>query len=439
MRKLTVFLLTMLLLASLVCTASADDELPYGLPKLDITGDTVTYLTWDSQKTLETNAANLLMQKVYGCKIKVVRTTYAEIAQKAATMVLSGNAPDLIKYRNQEFPRFITTNVAADVTDMLDFSDPLWADLKDTADFYQYQGRYFVFPCGKIYNNNIIYYYTSYFEDLGLETPKELYEQGEWTVSRMRELMKELRQDEDRDGVVDIYGLVLHPIYSYVCCGEDYVIWDPDTGLFKNNLRSPALADYYDFIYETSSAGDDSRLMSLEDIACFNSKDAVMLWGERWLASTYYDQIMSGEIDMAPPPRMDGTDEYYTGGRIDVFWLGQGSSNPNGALAYMACQRAIAQNEGLARELLEEAGQTLKEWPEEYKAFFDEIDAPEKFTMIIPKAAGVGNWGNDNDGMYDLYSISTQFEWPWNTVVEKHYPILQEQIDITNQGGGLVQ
>ena len=196
---------------------------------------------------------------------------------------------------------------------------------------------------------------------------------------------------------------------------------------------------YYDFLYETSSAGDDSRLMSLEDIACFNSKSAVMLWGERWLASTFYEQILSGEIGMAPPPRMDGTDEYYVGGRIDVFWMGKNSANPNGALAYLACQRAVSQNEGLARELRESAGEEANEWPEEYEAFFDALDDRETFTMIIPKAAGVGNWGNDSDAMYDLFSMIAQFEVPWATVVEKHYPILQEQINIANQGGGIQQ
>ena len=97
--------------------AAKADELPYGLPELEITSDVVTYLSWDSQKNMDKDAANLLMQEVYGCKLKVTRTTYAELPSKAVNMRLANNAPDLIKFRNQEFPGLINNDVVAIVTE----------------------------------------------------------------------------------------------------------------------------------------------------------------------------------------------------------------------------------------------------------------------------------------------------------------------------------
>lgn len=405
----------------------------YGLPDLEITSDTVTYLTWDSKTTMDQNLANLLMQEVYGCAIKVVRTTYAELPSKAVNMRLAGNTPDLIKFRNQEFPNLIVNDVVADVTDYLDFSDPLYADLKATADTYAYQGRYYAFTTGEMYNNNYIYYWTSYFDDMGLDTPLDLYENGEWTFSAMREMMKDLVIDDDRDGIIDTYALVLHPTYSFSISGEDFVNYDPETGLYSNNLRSPALAQYFEFLYNTGTAGDNTRLMSQEDISCFTAKNAVMMLGEKWvMGSNFYEDIIEGRIGVAPAPQMDGTDAHYAQGRIDVYWVGKDSANLNGALAYLACCRVIAENEDLARELCERYGQSYKEWPEEIEALMEEMNDPEKFTLLLPKYAGVGTWGDDSFGFFDLTSRITQWEEPWQTIVEAHYPLLQESINQAN-------
>ncbi|MBE5787434.1 MAG: extracellular solute-binding protein [Clostridiales bacterium] len=438
MKKIVSLVLAAMLLVMMLPAVAMGDEIvitreALGLPELEITNDTVTYLTWDNQKSVNTYAANLLMQEIYGCKLKVIRTTYAELSSKAASLKLSGNSPDLIKFRDQEFPAFITNGIVSDVTEWLDFDDPLYADLKDTADMYLHGGKYYVMPVGKMYNNNIVYYWTSYFDDLGLETPWELYQNGEWTLDTMRELMKELTMDDDRDGIMDIYGLVLNPIYSFPMSGEDFVNYDTETGLFENNLRSPALAEYFNFIYETSTAGEDSRLMSLEDISCFAAKDAVMMLGERWVLGDYYEQIKEGEVGIAPAPRMHEDDEVTdVRGRIDVYWVGADCPNPAGVQAFLACSRAVALNEDLAEELARRAGQEVKEWPEEVEEILDEINDPEKFDMRIIKSLGVGTWGNNNDGVFDLLSITSQFEVPWTTAMEKHYPLLQESIDIAN-------
>ena len=432
-KRFVAFLVALaLVLPVLPLAAARADELPYGLPELEITSDVVTYLSWDSQKNMDKDAANLLMQEVYGCKLKVVRTTYAELPSKAVNLRLTNKTPDLIKFRNQEFPGLINNDVVMDVTEYLDFSDPLYADLKAAADAYTYQGKYYAFPSGELYNNNYIYYWTSYFEDQGLDTPMDLYEEGEWTFSAMQEMMKDLTIDEDRDGIIDIYGLVLHPIYSFSICGEDFVTYDPETGLYANNLRSPALAEYFDFLYNTSTAGDDTRLMSQEDISCFAAKNAVMMLGERWVMAEYYDDILEGRVGVAPAPKMDSTDVHYAQGRVDQYWIGKDAQNLNGALAYMACSRVVAQNPELAKELTERSGNTYIEWPDEIKALRKHMNDPEYFTLLLPRYAGVGTWGDDTFGFWDLSSKITQFELPWQTVMEEHYPLLQESINQAN-------
>ena len=98
----------------------------------------------------------------------------------------------------------------------------------------------------------------------------------------------------------------------------------------------------------------------------------------------------------------------------------------------MACQRAIAMNDDLARELSERHGLIYKEWPEELEALIDEMNDPEKFTLLLPKYSGVGTWGDDPMGFYDLAARITQWEEPWQSIVESQYPLLQESINQAN-------
>jgi len=432
-RLLAILLILMTIIVMLPAAALGENELPYGLPKLEITNNTVTYLTWGNPRALENDAANILMQEVYGCKLKGIRTTFQEIPTKAASLQLSGNAPDLIQFREQDTLPYITGGIVDDITPYLDYSDPLYADLKDTVEAYGYKGKYYLFPTEEMYSDAVVYYWTSYFDDLGLETPMELYENGEWTYAALRDMMKELTQDFDRDGIMDIYGLVLHVVNGYLSTGEDFVIWNEETGMFENNLRSPALAEFFNFIHETGSAGENTRRMSLEAQTCFDAKEAVIMMNQRHLVNTYYDQILEGDIGIAPFPRFYEDEEVSSvRGRMNAFYLGKGSANRNGALAYIACCRAIAENEDLAKELAERAGANVREWPEEYEAFFDEIDDPTKFKKFVVRSWDVGTWGDDAWGAYYLYSIIAQFEDPWSTVVEHHYPLLQESIDMAN-------
>ncbi len=427
--------LTLMLPAGLMVKTARADELPYGLPELDITSDVVTYLTWDSQKSMETDAANLLMQEVYGCKIKVVRTTFGEITGKAMNMRLSNNSPDLIKFRDQDVLTFINNDVVEDMTPYLDFDGPLYSGVKDEALMHAQKGKVYAVPINEIYNNNYIYYWTSFFEDQGLETPWELYQQGDWTFSAMREMMKDLTIDEDRDGVIDTYALVLNTIYSYLISGEDFVAYDAETGLYSNNLRSPALAEYFEFITNTGSAGDNTRMMSQEDISCFSAKNAVMMLGQAWtLGSTYYEDIMAGRIGIAPAPRMDSADENYVLGRVDYFWVGKDTANINGALAYLACCRVIEENKELANELKARVGGTVIDWPDEIQEVIDEMNDTEKFKMLLPVYSSVGTWGNDNNGYWSMATQITEWETPWQTLVEEHYPLLQDSI---NQANGM--
>lgn len=440
MKKLLVLLLAMTMLLVTACnkTPGDTDSNPESsttkleLPEYTISTPTVKWLCWNDKNSLTNEKeylyeVNKMLKDNYNCELEIIRTTYDELPTKAASLVLNGNAPELIFYRPQDYNNFIRQNLVEDMTSYIDFSNPLWADLKDINDEFAYDGKYYLVITDWI-NNSYIYYWKSVFTDAGLQTPLEKYRAGEWKLSDLRELMKQVTTDSDRDGLVDMYGITMHPADVFVCTGTDFVTRDED-GKWVMNLRDPKLNPFFDFMYNTSSAVDNSRLMAYNAVADFNSKKAAMLWYEAWLMGTLGEQIKSGEIEFAPSPQVDGTDKYYVTGRLETSWVGAGCANPGGAMAYLAVCRYL-QKDPDQKARLREKDKTLYGYTDEMFALQDEMNS-SVFTKVYSWQSCVGNWAS-NEGMWNLWSDVGLFENTWSTVVEKYAPILQANVDMAN-------
>ncbi len=159
-----------------------------------------------------------------------------------------------------------------------------------------------------------------------------------------------------------------------------------------------------------------------------------MIWYERWvMGSDFYEFIESGEIAFAPSPVMteDGTN--YVLGRMGEIWLGNGSANREGALAYLSCLRLLDMNKEVSDALREWFDLPANKLTDEMRALLKEMDDPNNFKPLLCMSRGIGDWGYSQTGVLDMYSMAAQFENPWPTLVEQFYPILQEQIDIANK------
>ena len=134
-------------------------------------------------------------------------------------------------------------------------------------------------------------------------------------------------------------------------------------------------------------------------------------------------------MDFAPSPRLDGSDVTYAGGRVNGYWIGKDCANPGGAAAFLACSRYVNASKEYAA-YRQERSETRYGYTAEQEALLDEMRNSDKFVFLRAPSLGVGNWGYD--AMWVLWSDVGLFEVPWSSTVEKFYPILQEEIDITN-------
>ncbi len=401
------------------------------LPKLNITDKKVEFLTWDDKSEL-TNPdtgfyeVNELMKRYYGCELEFKYVTYADLATKLATSKLSGQSPDIVKFKAQDFPNNITKDLVQSFDEFIDLNSDLWKDVREVNDSYMVDGKHYNLIT-KRNNNGVVFYHTDLFEDNGVDTPLELYRQGKWTWSKLEEIAKQLTMDTDRDGIVDIYGWEGHPLYFYPTANLDFVTL-ADSGTYANNMRSPVLAKAMDFISKTGMSGSNCRALSLDGATRFSKKQTAIFWDENWRISTYADQIKSGEIGIAPTPKMDDADRYYVAGGFESSWIAKGASNPEGAVAYSNILRFMEVDTDTAARLRKKT-QDRYGFTEEQMQLLDELQG-DAFTQVIPKMLGVGEWGNTY--MWEMWNELAVYETPWNTVLEKYYPILDNEIEAAN-------
>ena len=392
------------------------------LPELEIKSDTVKWLCWDSQEVLDdpTTALGFInkqLQEKYGCRVEVVRTTYQELTSKAIQLILSDQAPDMVFFKMADFPNFILNGLVDDVSKHIDTSDPFWDYLDENPLKYRgvnYNCYVRTTSAGRTYYNRKM------FENAGLETPYELFKKDQWTWSKFLELSKELTQDTNRDGTVDIYGGTVTAIDAYMSCGEDFVKVNQD-GTFENNIRSPQIAKFMDVLFNINKLG-----CSGGDIWKGN---CAMLVDSSWQVSSYVDKFTDGVIGVAAAPKMDGADKWYTLANYSGLWLSKGAKNPGGALAWAAVSRWLQDTED-GRKVYQEY-KDLYDYPADVEEVTEWCESGKNQTAVLGRVAGVGNFGQTE--IFTMFNSTVDWGTPWSTNVETTYPILQAQIDSINK------
>lgn len=401
------------------------------LPKLNITGEKVKFLTWDDAAALSKPDSywykvNEIMKKEYGCELEFVYANYADIATKLVTSVLSNQAPDLVKVRGEDFPNHIHKDIIDSPDDMIDWDSALWKDVKEINKSGMYKGKHYLITFEK-YCGGVVFYNKEMFDANGLETPWELYKKKQWTWSKMEELAQVLTQDTDRDGIIDIYGFQAHPIRMIPTCGQDFVTLD-ENGKYVSNIRNANLRKLMDFVYNTGMVGTDCRELSLNGENAFKNDRLAMFWDEYWRIGSFADDYKSGKVEFAPSPKMDGADKYYVQFGGDCAFIAKNAPNKGGAVAYLCAQRFLRTDPECVAKSRKEQMENYG-FGEEEMARIDELENGD-FEFVTSRSAGVGEWGNV--AVWELYNEIGVYENPWNTVLEKYEPILKAEIQTAN-------
>lgn len=276
-----------------------------------------------------------LLKDVYELNISYTNFGYNEYTTGFATLVLSGDAPDVGMYRpdSADFPRYIVNNLVDDVNQYVDLSHTFYDQVRNLIDATTYQGGNYMMPY-TLEQSQTIFYNTKIFEDLELETPWELYLKDEWTLDKLQEYAIELTE-KGPDGIPTRYGFCMSRPFGIlytvgIPCGE----FDAETGAVINNTNNPAFARAAKYASNWVTQYQCTPPNMEETPEWLNTGKAAMVFCQAWYnIDAIVKLAQDGNLGIVPMARDAQTDGYYARGEVKSFWLVKGAKNPGGAVS----------------------------------------------------------------------------------------------------------
>ena len=140
-----------------------------------------------------------------GGKVEYTRVTDSEkFDQLASAIMAQQNVPDIFKYEWMAFPAQVLKDMYQPVDDIVNFDDPLWADVKTAADKFVMGGKHYVAPISFTVGT-LMMYDQDVIDAEGLDDPYELYKNNEWNWDNWYDMMSEFVSNAPAD--VERFGI----------------------------------------------------------------------------------------------------------------------------------------------------------------------------------------------------------------------------------------
>ena len=338
----------------------------------------------------------------YGGKIEWISATFGDAYyDKLATLIAADDSPDLLTLEPQAFPFGVSKGLYQALDGYLDIDDPLWADMRDVTESYNYKGEHYVFPHrmlawrGLEYNRKTI-------DDAGLKDPYELYKNGEWTWDTWRQMMIDFCNISDENiGYYATDG----DVNAFVCTtGSVCIDYLPGGGV-ENNLADVNVTRAVEYLAEMGRSGllyptshPYGAWVSPQVFAEHCDKILFIGLEPEWgyIAMTENVQNFSGvendihdtvsDFAFVPYPRDPEADAYYQGSNCFGYMIPKGAKNVEGAVEFIMCNRLFDTDEAIQAQVKKEH------------------IAPEKITYTAGKYEGMQKWRITwDETLYDLW------------------------------------
>lgn len=400
---------------------------------VDISGQTLKWLgTYDLNPTNDSPERSpelALFEDTYGAKIEYQPTTSDKRFDDLATAILGGTPPDIFVYEWRTFPYDISKNQYQPIDDLVDWDDPKWADVKDTADQFTYNGQHYIAPLGYAFNDTqVLMYNKTTIENEGFEDPYELYLAGEWDWDAFTDMMKTFVES----GTEERYGIGGWWANAFVyTCGDTIVTYDGTT--FTNNIRSEkierAQAEIKDiFVNNLVKRGwIGGEAAFVDDSLLFYSMGT---WAYNAASLSRPDDV----IQIVPFPKDPESDTYYVSNKVNAYMWVKGSTNADCVKAWFDCNRTVNYDDTYKQATKDKFLANNEGWTSEmYDLVMDFYD-DTKFTQAYDYGYGLSTDMSDTI-MTTLYEgcVNELYE-DWISAREEYYPVVQSEVDAYNNG-----
>lgn len=268
----------------------------------------------------------------YDVKINWLPMTYNEYTSKLPQLVATGNAPDTAVMTDATSLAFMYQGLCMPIDEYLDLDDPIWD--QDVLDAYSMNGHYYAVNTGEI-DTFFIYYNKDLFDELGLPDPYELYENGEWTYDKLREIAQKATVYDEDNTTVKTYGIGTHAYEVFVLAnGGKFIDWDETQKTYVSTLKNKETITGLNFMRDLIA--DGSMNPSIHGFTEFPSRKIAMFVERPQNAISNYDlyNTMDDEIGVVPFPKGPDADKTYGPSIFVTNFVPTNAKNPLGGMAW---------------------------------------------------------------------------------------------------------
>lgn len=382
---------------SIAADSKADDR--------QLTNTTIKWFSfWDinptSSEDKDIGVDLALFKSKYNGTIEYIATTWENKFDDLAAKILANESPDFCGADDMDmFPKGALKEMIEPIDDYIDFSSDLWKDIKDASDQFMYHGKHYV-GISRVDPAYIWIYNKTVLEELGIEQPAEMFENGTWNWETMGQMCKDFADPEN-----DKYALDAWYYENALTESTGVPLVGMVDGNIVNNIEDPKIAKVQEFMYELQKnnvvypkhehewnvrGGKDkwgtglaSGLTLFYPIGFWAIEDAPS-------ATAPFGDISKGEVMFAPVPCDKDSDAQYIPSRIHGFCIVKNAQNPEGVAAWLDCTR-YAEADPKAKEITYDQLRNDYGWTDEMIEMRDKIYTMAAEHPVFEFAAGVSN------------------------------------------------
>ncbi|MDE6591939.1 MAG: extracellular solute-binding protein [Oscillospiraceae bacterium] len=382
-----------------------------------------------TNKSPERSPEVALFEDTYGAKIEYMPTSTDKRWDDLATSILGGSPPDIFIYEWLTFPYGISKGQYQPIDSLVDWNQPKWADVKNTADKFIWKGEHYIAPLGYSFDDTqVLMYNKTVMENEGFEDPYQLYLDGKWNWTTFVDMMKTYVENgsSERFGIGGWWANAF--VYT---AGDTMVTYDGTT--FTNNLRSAK-------IEKAQGVLEDIFKNNLIDRgwiggeSAFTNHDILFYSMGTWAYNAAAESVPDDVIQIVPFPKDESSDKYYVSNKVFAYMWVKGSENADCVKAWLDCNRTVNYEDSYLETKKEKYLANNAGWTSEmYDVAMDFYDE-DKFTQAYDYGYGLSSYMGDTL-MGVLYEgiANEQFE-NWVQAREEYYPIIDEEVRVYNEG-----
>ena len=305
-------------------TAGTDNHGSVSLPK-EIDGKTIKVIGYDGWEQ-EHGEIRQKLKDWYNATVEYTVVDSAELENKLSLDLVANITYDFMPVGQSTMLR----DLCIPITKYVDQNDPIFASTKAIMNTFILDGE--LYAMSSIPHMEIVIYNKTLLENLGYETPLELYNRGEWTFDSMKKLVVDLSKEKTPEGE-DLVPLSAWDYTGFLVANGTDLVTNSGVKDFKLNFEDTRVRESLNFLREIAYVNKGFEFWQGWSQANFQLGTTAMVI-DRFGNKTHFVSDLYFDWDFVPWPAGPSADENIAPGTIGTFGVPKGSKNPSGGAAY---------------------------------------------------------------------------------------------------------